>query len=211
MDIRIGAQVVGQEGALGEVRGMIVEAHSDHVTDLIVRHHGLRRFTRVVPLAHVTGLEGEHVRVNLDEQSFAALDGFVDDRYHASNPSFTPPGSSVSTFSLDAAVAAGGIGGHMGSLPGDQRWPDDLQRAAVTPGTPVHDAVGEVIGQVSGLQFAADTGAPTRLSMRRGHLFRHDTLIPVSCIKEIADDGILLTVTERELAGLTHEHRAGDE
>jgi uncharacterized protein YrrD len=208
MDIRIGARLVGRDGTLGDVRGMIVEAHGDHVTDLVVRHHGLRRFTRVVPLAHVTQLDGDSVHVDLDEQSFAALDGFVEDRYHAPNIDYTPPGSNATTFSMDAAVAAGGISGHLGSLPGGQSWPDDVERAAVAPGTPVRDAIGEVIGHVSGLQFAAETGAPTRLSVRRGRLFRHDTVIPVSCIKEIADDGILLIVTERELAGLAREHRA---
>jgi uncharacterized protein YrrD len=210
MEIRLGAQLVGRDGTLGEVRGLIVEAQSNHVTDLVVRHHGLRRFTRVVPLAHVTRIDGDSVHVDLDEHAFAALDGFVDDRYHAPNREYTPPGSSATTFSMDAAVAAGGISGHMGSLPGGQSWPDDVQRAAVAPGTPVRDAIGEVIGHVSGLQFTAETGTPTQLSMRRGHLIRHDTVIPVSCIKEIADDGILLTVTERELADLAREHRAED-
>ena len=207
MEICIGATVVGPHGKLGTVRGMIVEADAGRATDLVVRHHGLLGRTRVVPLTHVTTIEDDTVHLDLDEAGFAAMDGFVDDRHHAANRTFIPPGAGGTTFNVDAAVAGGGFAGHLGDLPGDRAWPDDTERAAVMMGTPVLDVAGERIGVVHAFGVM-EAGTPSRLVLRQGHLLHHDTAIPLDWVKEIADDGVLLRVPASRVAALAREPHA---
>ena len=207
MEIRLGAEVIGTQGKLGTVQRVIVESHTERVTDLVVRHHGLLGHTRVVPLGHVANVADDAVHLDLDEAGFEALDGFVSDRYHAPNATFTPPGSSTTTFAVDATVAGGGFGGHLGGLPSGQTWPDDTERAAVGAGTPVIDVTGVRIGAVHELRFA-ESGAPTRLVLRRGRLLHHDTVIPLDWVKEIGDDGILLRVPASRVAELSRSPQA---
>jgi uncharacterized protein YrrD len=199
MEIQLGAAAIGTQGKLGAIQGMIVEAHTERATDLVVRHHGLLGRARVVPLAHVTGVEGDTVHLDLDEAGFAALDGFVTDRYHAPSQTFTPTGTSETTFSVDAAVSGGGFGGHLGGLPSGRTWPDDTERAVVSAGTPVIDVTGQRIGAVHAFGITTG-GVPSRLVLRRGHVIHHDTAIPLDWVKEIADDGILLRVSASQVA-----------
>src|SRR3712207_4300207 len=106
MDIHLGAHVVGPHGPLGTVHRVIVEAHTERITDLVVRHRGLRGQERVVPLAHVVRVEGETVTLDLDEAGFAALDGFVPDRYHAHQPDAAAPlGQHPTGYLIDTALA----------------------------------------------------------------------------------------------------------
>ena len=199
LEIGLGAEVLETHGRLGTVQGVIVDARSGQATDLVVRHHGLLGRARVVPLTHVTGVDTAGVHLDLDEPGFAALDGFVDDRHHAQNRSYIPPGASGATFSVDAAVAGAGFGGHLGDLPGGRAWPDDTERAAVHAGTPVLDSTGARIGVVHTFGIT-EAGALSRLVLRRGHLLHHDTTIPLEWVKEIGDDGVLLRVLGSQVA-----------
>lgn len=208
MDISIGADVVGTSGKLGEVHRVVVDARTDTITDLVVRHGGLfHGRERIVPLSHVTKVEGGVIHVDLDERGFAALEGYTEDRFRSPEASYLgPPGFRRDDFLLDVTVAEGAQGGGptppMGFPGGDQVSPDDMVRPAVSPGTDVLDEVGEKIGEVHEISFAPDTGKPTRLVVRSGHIFHHDTEVPADWIKEISDDGILLNVPKSKVESL---------
>jgi nucleotide-binding universal stress UspA family protein/uncharacterized protein YrrD len=213
MDISIGSDVVGTTGKLGEVHRVIVDARTDRITDIVVKHGFLFGRERVVPLSHVTGVESGVIHVDLDERGFEALDGFTDDRYHAPGPNYAgPPGYSQGDFLMDATVAEGPMQGMTGApatplgFPsGEQVSPDDMSRPAVSSGTPVLDSEGHEVGHVHDMDFAADTGAPTRLVLRTGRIFRHETEIPVSMIQDISDDGVMLNVTRAQVEQLVEK------
>src|SRR5215471_4623798 len=153
-DIRIGADVVGRDGKLGEVHRVIVDARSNHVTDLVVKHGFLWGNERIVPLGCVSSVEDGTVRLDLEEDGFKAMNGFAPDHYHAPDPDYIgPPGLDNREFLLDSAVAtsgAAGLGVTGGTKPlgypgGEQVTPDDMQRPAYAVGMDVLDALGEKV------------------------------------------------------------------
>ena len=210
MDINIGADVIGTSGKLGEVHRVILDARSERITDLVVKHGFLFGRERVVPLAHVTEVENGVVHLDLDERGFEAMDGFSDDRYRAPDPSWVgPPGRRSEDFLMDVTVAEGpmaGLGGGptppLGFPGGQQVSPDDMARPTVSPGTPVLDRDGKHIGDVHEMAFSAEHGTPTRLVVRSGGIFHHDTEVPASMVQEIGDDGVMLNVVQDEVEKL---------
>jgi len=210
MDISIGADVVGTTGKLGEVHRVIADARSDSITDLVVKHGFFGR-ERILPLGLVKGVENGAIRVDLDQRGFEALDGYTDDRYRAPDPNWVgPPGFNREDFLMDVTVAEGPMQGLAGGpvpplgYPGGQQIsPDDMARPAVSPGMAVLDSDGEKVGEVDDMDFASDTGRPTRLILRRGFIFHSETEIPVSMIQDISDDGVMLNVTKAQVEQLT--------
>ena len=210
MDISIGADVVGSEGKLGEVHRVIVDARSERVTDLVVKHGFVFGRERVVPLSHVQSVENGVVHLDLDQRGFEAMDGFAEDRFRAPDPNWIgPPGYARESFVVDTMVAegpmmgvAGGPGPALGFPGGEQSAPDDMARPTIQPGTPVLDMDGNKVGEVHEMSFSTENGAPPRLVVRSGGLFHHDTELPASMVREIADDGVMLNVGRAEVERL---------
>jgi uncharacterized protein YrrD len=203
MDIAIGADVLGTSGKLGTVHRVIVDARTNTVTDMVVKHGFAWGNERVVPRGCVTGVDSSGVHVNVDEHGFAGFNGYTDDRYRAPDPSYVgPPGFDNSQFMLDEITAAGPTGGigqppsapPLGFPGGETISPDDMQRPVLQPGTPVLDSTGAKIGEVHEFAVNADSGAPDRLVLRKGFIFHTDTPLPVAWIDEISYKGVLLKV-----------------
>jgi uncharacterized protein YrrD len=215
MDISIGADVIGTSGKLGEVHRVIVDARQDVITDLVVKHGFAFGRERILPLSHVTKVENGVIHVDLDEKSFEILDGYTDDRFHSPDVSYVgPPGFRNEDFLIDVTVAEGpqaGLGGGptpvLGFPGGDQITPDDMSRPAVSSGTHVLDSLGEKVGEVHEMSFDAQTGAPSRLVVKSGFIFRHETEIPASMIQEISDDGVMLNAPKSEIEKLTEAQK----
>lgn len=209
MDISIGADVMGTGGKLGEVHRVIVDARTDRVTDMIVKHGFLFGRERIVNLEHITKVENGVIFVDLDERGFEIMDGFTDDRFRAPDPNYSgPPGFNNEDFLMDTIVAEGSAAGLGQTLPpmgfpgGEQVSPDDLARPAVSPGTDVLDVNGDKIGEVHEFAVAQDSGSPTRLVVRSGFIFKHDAEIPVAWVKEVSDTGVMLNVSKDQVEAL---------
>lgn len=203
MDLAIGADVLGKDGKLGTIHRVIVDARTNTVTDMIVKHGFAWGSERVLPRGCVTGVDASGVHVALDERDFAALNGFTDDHFRAPDPNYIgPPGFANSQFLLTEVTAAGPTGGlgqptsapPFGFPGGEQISPDNMQRPVVEPGTPVLDAAGEKLGEVHEFAVNADSGAADRLVLRKGFIFHTDTPLPVGWIDEISDKGVQLNV-----------------
>jgi uncharacterized protein YrrD len=69
------------------------------------------------------------------------------------------------------------------------------------------DVEGNEVGHVHDMDFAADTGVPTRLILRRGLIFKNETEIPVSMIQDISDDGVILNVTKAQVEQLVDSEK----
>lgn len=217
VDIAIGADVVGRDGKLGSVHRVIVDARSNTVTDLIVKHGFAFSKERILPLGRVTGVDGAGAHVDMDQRGFEALNGYTDDRYRAPDPSYIgPPGYSHDTFLLDAATASlggGGTGSFAYSSPplgfpgGQQVTPDDLQRPVIQPGTDVRDADGEKVGEVETFSTDPATGAATHFTLRQGHIFTHDAPLPADWIAELSDKGVVLRAKKADIDALIDKQK----
>lgn len=214
IDVRIGAEVMGTGGKLGEVHRVIVDARSNHITDMVVKHGFVFGNERVVPLTHVTRVEGGVVYVDLDATHFEAMNGFADDRYRAPDPNYSgPPGFENSQFLLTSLTGGSGVAGLSAGGPpfgfpgGEQLSPDDMQRPAIAIGTPVVDMNGEKIGEVGGISVSSPDGTPTHLKLRQGHIFHHDVELPMAWVYELSDKGVTLKVAKSQIEALEKEEK----
>lgn len=207
--ITIGADVIGTDGRLGEVTRVIADAHTDTVTDIVVKHGSLLAAReRVVPIVHVARVADGAVHLDLDKQGFERMDGFSDER-HGPNPDYVGPppadlqGTYRGNFTYDAqwaAGAAGAISGKpMGYPGGEQIAPDFLQRPDIAKGTAVLAADGEKVGEVGEFAVEPESGRPLRMTLRRGTLFKHEREVPLSWIQDLSSDGVVLNVRKADV------------
>jgi uncharacterized protein YrrD len=203
MEIRLGAEVRGTEGKLGEVHRFIADARIDSVTDLVVKHGHLFGDERVVPLSSVKAVDGGTVLLDIDQRHFEILDGYTDEPLHAPYTSYSgPPGFDRGSFALDSAVTVGGAHGPaaeppMGYPGGESTAPHDLQRGVIQSGTPVLDTHGAKVGEVHGFGVDAHGGSPLHLTLRHGGLLHHeDVALPPDWIQQLSDKGVVLNVAQ---------------
>lgn len=206
MDIELSFTAMGTTGRLGTVQRVLVDARAHRVTELVIRDRAVFGHERIVPLAHVTGIEGQTIHLDLDAAGFAAMGGFVEERDRPPDPGATAlPGTEQGQALVDTAGGYGTVTPPLGRPAGPRGQPHDMQHVVVGPGTPVLDVHGERVGAVQGLRFAAPTGVPSELTLRSGHLVTHDRAIPAAWVKELADHGVLLTVAKGEVDRLAQQ------
>jgi uncharacterized protein YrrD len=216
MEVHIGSHVLGTGGKLGEVHRVIVDARTNNVTDIVVKHGSLMGKERMVPLGCVDHVEDDgSVYLNVDEKVFEAFEGFADDRFRAPDPDYVgPPGFRGDAFLVESMWAGtGGTGAGFGGKPmgypgGEQLSPDDMQRPSIQPGTPIVDPDGKKIGEVHELAWQADGGSPTRLVMRSGTIFHTDTELPLDWIQNLSDEGVVLNVPRQRVEALREEQHS---
>jgi nucleotide-binding universal stress UspA family protein/uncharacterized protein YrrD len=206
--LSIGAEVIGTVGKLGEVHRLLVDASSNRVTDIVVKHGFLFGTERIVPLAHVTRVEGGAVFVDLDERGLEAMDSFAEDRYRAPGKDYPLPGRLDRNAYLLNAVAAEGPMAAMAPLPTEippaaQTPPADMQRPAIAEGMDVLDVDGRKVGEIGAFSVAPENGIPTHLTLRRGLLFKQDIELPIDWVQELGDEGVVLKVTKDQVEALT--------
>jgi uncharacterized protein YrrD len=206
MEIMIGSEVHGTDGKLGEVQGVIADARTDTITDLVVKHGFIFKDARIVPLVHVVRVEDGAVYLDLDEGGFKAMDGFTEE-IQGPNPDYVGPpdydlqGTHRGNFIYKTQVASfGQLGGKPLGYPGGEKLtPDFRQRPSIASGDDVLDATGERIGEVGEFGLDPETGAPTRLTVKQGALFKRETELPTDWVEQLSDDGVVLTVTKDEV------------
>jgi nucleotide-binding universal stress UspA family protein/sporulation protein YlmC with PRC-barrel domain len=207
-DITIGAEVIGADGTLGEVRRVIADTAHNHITDLVVKRGGLfGGEERVIPLGHVTRVTGGQVFVDMDTHGFEALETFTEQHYRAAGDAWPVPDRIPRQDWLLRVTAAEGPMGAMTtpptSLPTPRPAPPaDLTRPAITEGMAVFDASGRKIGEVGALSIAPESGMPTRITVRRGLIFKQDTELPVEWVQAFGDEGIVLNVEKEHVEAL---------
>jgi uncharacterized protein YrrD len=207
-DINIGADVIGADGKLGEVHRVIADAGHNRITDLVVKRGGLfGGEERVVPLGHMTRVAGGQVFVDLDTRGFEALDTFAEDRYRAAGEDWPVPERIQRQDWLLSAVAAEGPMAAMGTpprlaTPERRPRPADMLRPAITEGMDVVDASGRKVGEVGEFSIAPDSGTPTRITLRRGFIFKQDTELPLEWVQALGDEGVVLKVEKEAVEAL---------
>src|SRR5262249_60446097 len=109
-------------------------------------------------------------------------------------PSQDNEGTFRGNMEFDAVTLSGGMGGKPGGYPGGEALePDDTNECEIGLGAPVISADGMKVGEVGELSFALESGTPTRLSIRTGHLLHHSTEVPIAWVRDLSTHGILLT------------------
>lgn len=214
LPVAIGAEVRGPEGSLGEVEKIIVDPTTDRVTGVVVKHGRIFTDRRVLPLEAIRRADASVLFVDLDDEQFSALEDFDPVRYRSPDPDYSgPPGFDAAhghNFNLENYVAMGpaniALGQAMKPLgyPGGEiSEPQAPHWDTVSEGTDIVDALGEKVGEVAALVLDAETGQPTRITVRQGFLFASEHDMPAAWVESIDDGRVRLGVTreavEREI------------
>ncbi len=208
MDIKVGAVVMGTNGKLGEVTRVTFDEHTHSVDELVIRHGVLLRSERLVPLPHVLRVEDDVVYLDLDDKAFDAMEGYAEKPYDSRKADLS--GSlrfdiqGVYTPNLVTVTGQSGRPGDPTSnYPSvEQIIPPDKQMPVIAVGTNLFDVNGEKIGEVGEFSVDPQTEALTRLSVRRGFVFKRDSEVPVNWVQEITVRGIVLNVAKEEVQTL---------
>lgn len=213
--IAIGDEVHGTDGKLGTVHRVIVDADSDRISEIVVKHGFLWGNERVIPLSHVQRSDGSVLYMDIDQEQFRECDGFDPGRYREPDPDYSgPPGfnrESGVNFPLDQEMAGGPVLFYTGKplgYPGGETIPPESEgesirttMPSINAGDPILDRSFQKIGEVAHLEVDEE-GFPTRLVGRKGLLFRHEAELPVEWIQDFSDKGIVLNVDRSEVERL---------
>ena len=218
MELRIGADVRGTDGKLGELHKVIADAQRDRITELVVKGEGLRGREHVLPLKLVQRVEGEAIYLDISKDAFEGKAGVVDsirgaDSDYTGPPSMDQDGTYRGNLEFDSTVAAGAQGGGkpLGFPGGEQLTPDIHDRPAISLGMDILSNVGDKVGKVAELSFSSEDGTLVRLVLKRPLIARRDPHVelPVTWVKDLAVDGILLNVGKSDVDALLETSAAG--
>ncbi len=207
MEIKLGAEAIGTDGALGHVRQFIIDPKSQRAEQLTVRPTLGKE--RVVSLLRVTRAEEDKIYLDLDKRAFEGMELFNDQAYRVPGqseiqlPNWINEGATRDDRDPRAGVGQVPFDLRTGPEPSNQAsgefTPADEQEPVISKDTAVLDANGDKIGPVD--EFAVDnvTGQATRLSVRYGHLRGHAVDVPLDWVREFAPEGVMLKVGKEEV------------
>ena len=197
MDLPARAQVYGGGAHLGHATTLVIDPVSKTVTHLAVRAGGLLGSERLVPISAVQATHKNRIDLKCDEAAFKKFPHFTetqfidlddmpfDDYGHWEGAGMSWPYASVELEHLPVGVDL--------VPPGE---------CAVTRGMRVDASDGRV-GQVDEFAVEPQSGHISHLIMRDRHVFsRRDIFVPVSDIREIGDEHVLLKLSKHEVAQL---------
>jgi sporulation protein YlmC with PRC-barrel domain len=218
VELRLGADVLGTDGKLGELTKVIADAHRDRITELVVKGGGFGSREHVVPLRFVQRVDGDAIYLDVDKQTFDGKSGVVDalhgvDADYTGPPSMDQEGSFRGNLDYDSVAASGGqIQGKPGGYPGgEQLTPDIHDRPTISLGMDIISDIGDKVGEIGELSFSSEDGTLVRLVLKRPLIARRDPHVelPVTWVKDLAVDGILLTVGKADVDALLETNTAG--
>jgi uncharacterized protein YrrD len=217
VEIRLGAPVFGSDGThLGQVMAVIVDARSDRVTDLVVKHGTFHVYRQIVPLAHVLSAADGEVKLAMNVRGLEHEEGLTGparapDIDYAGPPGTDHNGEFRGDIQFDSIVTSGAmLGGKVGGFPdGEQIGPDFIERPEIFSGIAVLDNVGEKVGELGEFSFMLESGEPVHLTMKSGHLHKTETELPLSWVRNLGQHGVLLKIDgDRVKSAIQAQYRA---
>jgi sporulation protein YlmC with PRC-barrel domain len=205
----IGAEVVCNDGALGELRRVVVDPIDRSITHLVVEAPHRRGTGHLVPVALVGSATEAEISLRCSASDFAALDG-------AEEVQFLPGATGTWNYQQSqmmslpyypASVGLAGLGTGAGII-GMESAPHMVIHDRVPAGEvevrrdeQVHATDGE-IGRVQGLVVDPRDHAVTHVLLQEGHLWgKRRVSIPISAVTAIKD-GIRLDLSKQQIEDL---------
>ncbi len=203
-DYTIGEEVTCRDGVCGDLRRVVIDPVARAVTHLVVEPTHWQGLGRLVPIDLVDATaEGTCLRCSAEE--FDALED-------AEEAHFLPEAGEGMGYEGPAlawpyyGLGAGGMGGVAGiGLANPQVMIYDrvpVGEVEVRRGEHVHATDGN-IGRVQGLVIDPKDHHVTHVLLQEGHLWgKKEIAIPISAVKDVAADGLRLTLTKDEVRDL---------
>ncbi len=200
----IGAEVTGQDGALGTLYRVVINPVTTTITHLVVEPRHRLGAGHLVPVDLVVSATATEITLSAGSAAFTALD-------QAEDIHFVPGGiagpwnyQQSQMLTLPYYPLGGAMGMGMGMNTGPQPVITDRVPAGdveVRRGDPVHASDGD-IGRVQGLVVNPQDHSVSHVLLDEGHLWgKKRVAIPISAVTRV-DDGVQVSLTKRAIEDL---------
>jgi osmotically-inducible protein OsmY/uncharacterized protein YrrD len=209
-DFDIGARVHCNDGDCGSLLKVVIDPHTQRVTDLIVKKGFLLTTDRVLPVDAVQRTSSGGVYLDISGEGLEAYPEYRE-------VEFTEPAPDVQAGVYDRGdVRCWRAAYHMACaepvIPMVRRQIHkgvDADLAVIEQGSPVTNAQGTV-GKVDHLLVDAKSGEITHLVVRKG-LIPYYPIVPISEIRAVSDEGVSVALTGDEIDALVRYRSRGAE
>jgi uncharacterized protein YrrD len=218
MLVPFGTHVLDRDGkSVGTVNSLVLHPDTQQGVAVVVQQGVLNRREIVVPLNKIASADKD-VRLTLRADELADLDLYD---AHPLRPMPDhwpmPMGFDLRSFFLvagngwtNAVLPFVRTSPTVSGTPAFVRDTDNQEEPAIAASTPVYDRKGHRIGDVEAVEIDPASARITRVPVREGLLFHHDTAIPASLIESVTSDRITVRLAADDLkkleSGLASKH-----
>ena len=194
LNYNLGAKVHCKDGQCGTLSKLVVDPHTQQITDIIVEKGFLMTTDTVLPIALVKDTTNEQLilTIHSDDLSNYPL-------YNVTE--FEEPTEIPGQHPLDVIGPNGLQTTELAPVPMVKRKVQQGIEAGfkvIKEGSPVHSPDG-VIGKIDSVITDPITGKVTHIIVRRGLIVSALTIIPIAVVDTIYNDGISILATEEEI------------
>ena len=197
LDIEIGSNVQCRDGRTGRVIKLVVAPGRKLVTHIVVERGVLNHHDVAVPVAHVAGVEGDTVVLDLSSDelnalpAYAEIDYAIPDAYWVAQHGYPPDDTLVDLgrYTPDDGLLAPAwpvlwIQGHTHAGVPPQETPVDRYTRVTGREGPM--------GRLDHVLLDPDTGDVRALALRKGHLLTKDVIVPAGWVERVGEDEIVI-------------------
>jgi osmotically-inducible protein OsmY len=199
----IGAEVHCKDGQYGKLLKVVVNPHTERVTDLIAEKGFLLKTDRVVPVSAVESTIDEEIRLSITGDKLEDYPEYREIEFRKPAAGWIPEKQYRAKEVLHYASRYGVIPRQPVVPMVRKRVHEGIspELAVIERGTPVHNVKGE-IGEVNHVLVDQESLEITHLIVDPG-LFSHSLVLPISMVKEVGEESIYVEATEEKLKELS--------
>jgi osmotically-inducible protein OsmY/sporulation protein YlmC with PRC-barrel domain len=213
-DFKIGAPVLTDEGEVGRLKYVVVDADTEIVTHLVVERGRLLRRDIVVPAGWVEHADGQEIRLNAKMADLEVLPEFREVEFWAPDPTARPVSGHPPAVTRFWISPYGTIHrSYSASILHRVRFGIGDEDILIRRGLPVYTADGDRLGTVDHLLVDPATHRVTHLIIHRGRWFSQgeDYIVPIDDVTTASEYGIRLRLRREEISQLArYQPTAGD-
>ena len=191
------AHVYGSDAPIGRATQLIIHPLRKRVTHLVVKAEGLGGQERLVPIEDVKDTHKDRIDLKTPKDHFKRYPPFTETHFiDVDVPTYVDYGDWDGMGWPYASAMTHTYADEVDLVPEGE--------LALRRGMRV-DATDGHVGRIDEFVVEPESGHIGHLVMRQGHVFgEKDVFVPVSDIKKLEDDGVLLTLNKHEVEGLVH-------
>lgn len=206
MKISLSAEVFCTDGEGGDSVGLVLNPLTNVATHLVVEVKGMGRHEVLLPLSLIVDSSStKHIEVRCSREDLSRLQPLVK-RVHVESQGL----DTMDAQALAGAAQHSGIGFQDFSFAGADS-PDTIKMQAiprgellVRRGIPV-EATDHKVGHVEEFVVTPESGEITFLTLKEGHLFKHEISVPVDQIDRIGEAAVHLKLAKAAVEQLPRD------
>ncbi|MCI0393320.1 MAG: BON domain-containing protein [Chloroflexi bacterium] len=205
-ELNIGARVHCQDGECGKLAKIAVDPDVWQVTHLIAEEGFLLKRDRAFPISIVERATAEDIYLTIRAEELTSYPEYREE--HIERPADQATASAGGA-RLEATPYMTTVAPPIPMVRERVRYGVSAELAVIERGTPIQTQE-RTIGKLDHVLALPEDGAITHLVIRRGTLFTHQEVVPISMVEHIGERSIALAVSEEELGQLPQDIPQGE-